>query len=248
MSQVIETNNLSIRYDNTGYIIEGASFTIKGNEHMGIIGPNGAGKTTLALALCGLIPFEGTINIMGQPLNKTTKEKLRKYFGVVFQNPDDQLFMPIVFEDIAFGLQQFGHSEDKIKEIVAKSLADVGLTGFESRNSHHLSIGQKKRICLAAALARSASILILDEPTNELDPGSKKEFLQLLQEVKGSKIIISHDMEMILSTCDKVLLLNHKKIISHGKSEKVLSNKKLMEDNRLEIPASLRYSRVAHSQ
>lgn len=218
--------------------LKGVSFSVKVNETFSIIGPNGAGKTTLLLALCGLIPFKGSIKIFNQVLNTRSIKELRKNIGFVSQDPDDQLFMPNVYDDVAFGPKNLGFPEEEISEIVKEALQAVGLAGFESRSPHHLSFGEKKRVSLATVLSMKPKILLLDEPTSNLDPRSRREFIELLQRVNCTKIIVGHDLEMIVKTSQRVLLLNEGKKIAEGETSDILRNKELLEANGLELPIS----------
>jgi len=233
---IVEANSISYTYPDGIEVFKNISFKVSEGESLGIIGPNGAGKTTLLLALSGLINNSGEIIINGEIKSDKSINKIRKNISFVFQNPDDQLFMPHVEEDISFGLNKLGYSVEEVKEIVKRSLNSAGLDGFELRSSHHLSLGQKKRVCLAAAFARSPKILLLDEPSNELDPGGRKELTGLIKNFKGTKLIVSHDLNMIAEICDNVMILNNRIIKSIGGSEKILSDKDLMENNSLEVP------------
>ena len=233
---IVEVKNISYTYPDGIEVFKNISFKVAEGESLGIIGPNGAGKTTLLLALSGLINNSGEIIINGEIKSEKNINDIRKKISFVFQNPDDQLFMPHVEEDISFGLNKLGYSEEEINDIVKKSLNSAGLDGFELRSSHHLSLGQKKRVCLAAAFARSPEILLLDEPSNELDPGGRKELAGLIQDFKGTKLIVSHDLNMIGEICDNVMILNNRIIKAIGGSKKILSDKNLMEGNSLEVP------------
>ncbi|MEN8152426.1 MAG: ABC transporter ATP-binding protein [Acidobacteriota bacterium] len=236
----IEVKNISYTYPDGIEVFRNISYSVSGGESFGIVGPNGAGKTTMLLALSGLIDIAGDIIIEENKINKKNIREIRKKISYVFQNPDDQLFMPTVFEDISFGLEKLGYSDEQIRTEVERSLEMVSLEGFEERSSHHLSLGQKKRVNLASAFARNSGILLLDEPTNELDPKGRRDFIELIQKFKGTKVIVSHDLNMIAELCNKVMILNNKKIESMGETKKILSNKKLMEENSLEVPCILK--------
>ncbi len=237
--QIISVSNLSYGYSSQTLVLKEITFTLAQNRSMGIIGPNGAGKTTLLYALSGLINVEGSVQIDGMALNKKSKELIRKKISFVFQNPDDQLFMPTVYEDIAFGLDQLGFTTEEIEQQVQDVLIQVNMAGYETKNAHHLSLGQKKRICLAAALARRSSLMLFDEPTNELDPHGRREFIRQLKNITASKIIASHDLNLILEICDEVLLLNKQQIIAHDRTDAILGNEPLMEANMMEVPSGI---------
>ncbi len=231
--EVVEVKNLFYKYPDGTVAINDVSFSVEQNETVGIIGPNGAGKTTLLLCICGILDFLGEIKVFGKPMVKENTVELRKKIGFVFQNPDDQLFMPTVFDDIAFGPRQFGMSEKEVKEIVSNSLKKVCLEGFENRSSHHLSLGEKKRVALATAVALNPEILILDEPTAELDPATKREFIELLKHLKCTKLIAGHDLEMIKEISNKVIIINKGKKIIEGTPEEIFNNTQLLLQNRL---------------
>lgn len=240
MKNHIEIQHVSFSYPDGTEVFKEIDLMIAEGETAGIIGPNGAGKTTLLLAIAGLIDFSGEIEVSGKSVNKKNIADIRSGISFVFQNPDDQLFMPTVEEDISFGLEKLGFNNDEIKNRVSSSLQRVDLAGFEKKSSHHLSLGQKKRICLAAAFARDSKLLLLDEPSNELDPKGRREFMELIDSMKCTKLIVSHDLNLIYEMCDKVAVLNDKKIIAYGDKLKILSNKKLMIENSLEVPLLLK--------
>jgi len=237
---MIDVMNISYTYPDGIEVFNNISFWVDEGESLGIVGPNGSGKTTLLLALSGLIKNSGEIFIGGDQMTEKNVNEIRKKISFVFQNPDDQLFMPHVKEDISFGLKKLGHTDEKIKSIIKNSLKSVGLEGFELRSSHHLSLGQKKRVCLASAFARSPEILFLDEPSNELDPGGKRELAVLIKKFGGVKLIVSHDLNMIADICDSAMILNNKSIVAKGKIKDILSNGKLMKENSLEVPFKFR--------
>ncbi|MEW6558335.1 MAG: ABC transporter ATP-binding protein [Elusimicrobiota bacterium] len=231
--QAIEVKNLFYKYPDGIVAIDDLSFSIEENETVGIIGPNGAGKTTLLLCICGIINFKGEVKIFGNKMSKDNACELRKKIGFVFQNPDDQLFMPTVFDDIAFGPLQFDESKEEVQKIVKESLEAVSLEGFEKRVSHHLSLGEKKRVTLATALALKPEILILDEPMGNLDPATKREFIELLKHFDCTKVIAGHDLEMIKEISDRIVLINKGKKIIEGTPKELFDNKQLLFENRL---------------
>ncbi len=232
---IIEVKNAGYTYPDGIEVFRNISFNVSKGESLGIIGPNGSGKTTLLLALSGLVNNSGDVFIDGELKSEKSINNIRKKMSFVFQNPDDQLFMPHVEEDISFGLDKLNFSDDEMAWVVKKSLVSTGLEGFELRSSHHLSLGQKKRVCLAAAFARKPEILLLDEPSNELDPGGRKELTGLIKDFKGTKLVVSHDINLINEICDRVMILNNNVIETIGRSEKILSDKNLMENNSLEV-------------
>jgi len=237
---MINLKNINYSYPDGMKALKQVNFNIKENETLTIIGPNGAGKTTLLLSICGVIQVDGIIEIFNEKLTKKNVRNLRKNIGFVFQDPDDQLFMPTVYEDVAFGPENLGFMKDDIKILVCDALDHVGLKGFENRESHHLSFGEKKKVSFATILAMDPKIIILDEPTSNLDPYSRREFIKLLKKTKATKIIATHDLEMVLELSDRTVLINKGKIISEGITHEILSNKDLMENNYLEIPLSIK--------
>ena len=204
---VIEVRGLSYRYPGGERALEGVSFAVRKGEAFAVVGPNGSGKTTLLLSLMGLLKFKGEIRIFGHQLNGKGLRELRRSIGFVFQDPDTQLFMPTVGEDVAFGPQQFGYSGDEAKRMVKEALRAVRMEGYEGRFTHRLSYGEKKKIALATALVLSPEILIFDEPTSNLDPASRREFLDLIGGLNCTRIFATHDMDMVRRIADRVLVL-----------------------------------------
>lgn len=241
----IEVFDLRYTYADGKEALKGISFAIAEGECVGLIGPNGSGKSTLLLHLNGVLPQafgrEAQVIVAGIPLAAKTLLKVRKMVGLLFQDPDDQLFCPTVFEDVAFGPQQFGFPENTIKDIVAASLGKVGLNGFGDRSPQHLSEGEKQRVCLAGVLACQPGVLALDEPTNNLDPRSKRKLKEVLKSIPATKIIASHDLEMILELCSRTIVLDGGLIVASGSTEELLANEPLMLAHGLEKPHSLQH-------
>ena len=241
----IEVFNLRYTYADGKEALKGISFAIAEGECVGLIGPNGSGKSTLLLHLNGVLPQvfgrEAQVVVAGIPLAAKTILKVRKMVGLLFQDPDDQLFCPTVFEDVAFGPQQFGFPENTIKAIVEASLGKVGLNGFGERSPQHLSEGEKQRVCLAGVLACQPDVLALDEPTNNLDSRGKRKLKEVLKSIPASKIIASHDLEMILELCSRTIVLDGGLIIASGPTEELLANEPLMIAHGLEKPHSLQH-------
>ncbi len=235
----LELKNVSYQYPDGHQALKEISFKVAPGERVGIIGPNGAGKTTLLLAICGLIEFKGEIKIFGELLTSSNSHYLRRKLGLLFQDPNDQLFMPRIYEDVAFGPKHLGWSEEEIQRKVKATLKKLGLEGFESRSGHHLSFGEKKRCALATVLVMEPEILLFDEPTSNLDPRARREFINILKQILGTQIIISHDLEMILRLTSRVITLDKGEKICEGETQEILSNPQLMESHGLEVPASL---------
>jgi len=206
---------------------------------VGIIGPNGAGKSTLLLHCNGLLSGQGIVKVFDELLTPKTAQQIRRRVGLVFQDPDDQLFMPRVFDDVAFGLLCQQKPMDLVEERVAQALAQVGLEGFESRLTHHLGIGEKKRAAIATVLALDCDILLLDEPTASLDPRMRRHFIELLKTLPQTKLIAAHDLEMVACLCSRVCLLDEGRVVICGRTDELLTQRELLERHGLEVPASL---------
>ncbi len=231
---IIQVDNLKFTYPDGQEALKGVSFTIYEGESIALLGPNGAGKSTLLLHLNGILKGEGEIKVAGISLKNGDLYEVRRKIGFVFQDPDDQLFMPTVYEDIAFGPLSFGVSPEEVEKRVKKALNEVGLPGFEKRAPHHLSLGEKKRVSLATVLSLEPEILVLDEPTSNLDPKSRRELIQLLKSFAHTKIIATHDILFAYEVTEKTLLLYQGKLVAYGPSKEILSNDKMLEQYGLE--------------
>jgi cobalt/nickel transport system ATP-binding protein len=250
MTPALEIRNLSYAYPDGKEALKGISFCVEEGACVGLIGPNGSGKSTLLLHLNGVLPERldptSRIVVSGIPLSPRTLTQIRRQVGLLFQDPDDQLFCPTVFEDVAFGPKQFGVPPDEIREVVEMTLKKVGLAGFGDRSPHHLSGGEKQRVCLAGILACKPGTLALDEPTNNLDPRGKRELKELLRTIPATKIIASHDLELVVDLCERTIILDDGLIIADGSTIELLSNEQLMIEHGLEKPHSLQH-RHPHS-
>lgn len=234
--KAVSINSLSYAYPDGAQALKGISLDIFRGECLGLIGPNGAGKTTLMLHLNGIFLSEnnnGIVTIMGRKVGKENVKAIRKDVGIVFQDPDDQLFMPTVFDDIAFGPINLGYDKAEVKQRVTQALAGVGMEGFEERVPHHLSIGQKRRISIATVLSMSPEVLVLDEPSASLDPRGKWELIKTVRELSMTKIIASHDMELIKVLCERTVILDDGQIVADDLTENILSNMPLLRAHGL---------------
>ena len=242
---VIEITNLQYRYHDGTEALRGISFRVLPGECLALLGPNGSGKSTLLLHLNGLLPEklsgDGAVKIFGEAVATENLEKIRRQVGLVFQDPDDQLFCPTVAADVAFGPQQLGLSEAEIAARVKKSLAQVGLAGFEERATHHLSHGEKRRACLAGVLACEPAVLVLDEPTSDLDPRGRREFKAMLRQLPATKLIATHDLELAVELCARTIILDHGQIIADGRTVQLLADEQLMLAHGLERPHILHH-------
>lgn len=245
MTPAIEIKDLRFQYADGVEALRGVSFSVAENECVALIGPNGAGKSTLLLHLNGILPerldHAPAVSIFGEPVTAASIENVRRTVGVLFQDPDDQLFCPTVREDVAFGPQQFGLPDDELAVAVQNALAQVGLAGFEERSPHHLSRGEKRRVCLAGVLACQPRVLVLDEPTSDLDPRGKRELKALLREIPGTKIIATHDLELVVELCARAILLDGGQVVAEGPPTELLNKEKLMLAHGLERPHILQH-------
>lgn len=238
----IQVHELTYAYPDGPVALDGISFEVAGGESVGLVGPNGAGKTSLFLCLGGVLPVRhGMVRLVGlDPADPVQRRRLPAKVGIVFQNSDDQLFNATVFDDVAFGPLNLELSAEEVRQRVAEAMHRVSLTGLEQRIPFHLSGGEKRRAALAGVLAMRPEILLLDEPSMHLDPRGRRELIQLINELPGTRIVASHDLELILQTCSRVLLLDHGKLQADGPARTLLAYGNLMEAHGLEVPPSLR--------
>ena len=241
----IEIENLRYRYHDGTEALRGVSFAIAPGECVGLLGPNGSGKSTLLLHLNGILPEKLTgnasVRAFGEPITQQNIDQVRRRVGLLFQDPDDQLFCPTVFEDVAFGPQQLGLAGASLAERVEQALTQVGLAGYGHRSTHHLSHGEKRRACLAGVLACEPSVLILDEPTSGLDPRGRREFKHLLESISATKLIATHDLEWAVELCSRVIVLDGGTVVADGPTADVLNDEARMLAHGLERPHSLRH-------
>ncbi|MCP5523886.1 MAG: ABC transporter ATP-binding protein [Verrucomicrobiales bacterium] len=240
--RVIRVENLNYSYPDGRQALRGISFAIPRGETVGLIGPNGAGKSTLLLHLNGLLGqphADGRITINGLEVQPSSLPEIRRRVGLLFQDPDDQLFSTTVAEDVAFGPRQLALAEAEVTRRIEDSLAEVELGGFGSRVPHHLSLGEKKRVALAGVLACRPEVLLFDEPTANFDPRGRREFIALCRRLPATKLIASHDLEMILALCGRVLVLDEGRLVADGGSIAILGDEPLMLRHGLEKPHSL---------
>jgi cobalt transport protein ATP-binding subunit len=245
MNAAIEITNLRYRYHDGTEALRGVSLRVAPGECVGLLGPNGSGKSTFLLHLNGILPeklaVDGAVRVQGETIAPENLERVRRQVGLLFQDPDDQLFCPTVAEDVAFGPQQLGLSDAEVKARVESSLAHVGLAHHAHRATHHLSHGEKRRACLAGVLACEPSILVLDEPTSDLDPRGRREFKALLRQIPATKLIATHDLELVVELCPRVIVLDHGQIVADGSTTELLGNEELMLAHGLERPHILQH-------
>ena len=237
MSKYLKINKLSYTYPDGHKALKEISFSIEKGESVAILGPNGAGKTTLILHLNGILgKLTGEIEVDGLEYSTENIAKIRKTVGVVFQDPDDQLFMPTVLEDVMFGPKNFGYSDEESEKNSIEALKMVGMDNFQDRAPHHLSFGQKRKVAIATVLASKPKLLVLDEPASNLDPASRRDLIKILMNLNISIILVTHDLPMALEICDRSLVLNEGMIKEDSLTKNILKNEELMKENRLELP------------
>jgi energy-coupling factor transporter ATP-binding protein EcfA2 len=246
----LRVQHLTYEYSDGFRALDDVSFALAAGERVGLVGPSGAGKSTLLLHLNGLLPNplpaghrengSAAVSVNGLPISPGNLAGIRRDVGFLFQDPDDQLFCPTVAEDVAFGPLNLGLPTEDVKLRIAESLAAVGLTGYEHRSTMRLSVGERKRVCLAGLLACRPSILALDEPSSNLDPRARRRLLSHLGEFPGSQIIATHDLDFVVEHCQRVLVLDNGRIHADGTPSGVLAKPHLMEQHGLEVPLLLK--------
>ncbi len=236
----IKIVSLHFSYDGQKEILAHINFTACGPQSIGLVGANGAGKSTLLKLLVGLqLCPSGTITINDLPLIKSHLSRIREQMGYVFQDAHHQLFMPTVFEDVAFGPHSYGYPPKEVYLRVMDALQKVHMASFKHKPIYELSGGQKKLVSIATILSMNPSILLLDEPSSGLDPRNRKQLITILKDMKLLKIIASHDLDFIYDTCERTLLLSNGTLVADGPTKEILSNETLLKDNGLELPLRL---------
>ena len=235
--EYLSVNNISFEYPDGFKALENINLSLSKGERLAVLGPNGAGKTTLILHLNGILgDLDGQITLNNNSFSEENISKIRKSVGLVFQDPDDQLFMPTVLEDVMFGPKNFGFSDELVKKNSMKALEQVKMLQFIDKPPHHLSFGQKRKVAIASVLASEPELLVLDEPSSNLDPASRRELIDILKNLDVSIILVTHDLPMALEICNRSVILNNGKITANDETYKILKNEKVMADNRLELP------------
>ena len=236
---MIEFDNVSFAYESGAPVIKGLSFRIEDGEAVGLIGANGAGKSTIMKLVLGLVQGEGRILVDDIEVNKDNLGKIRKKLGFVLQNSDNQMFMPTVYEDMMFGPLNYMVSREDTDKKVNEVLDRLGLQYLKNKYNHKISGGEKRMAAIATVLAMEPDAVLMDEPTSALDPYNRRVVINTIKELGQTKIITSHDLDMILDTCDRVILLSDGEVIADGKAEDILSDRELLEANHMELPLSL---------
>jgi energy-coupling factor transporter ATP-binding protein EcfA2 len=236
---VLELVDVRYRYPTGPEALRGLTLSVAPGERVGLVGPNGAGKSTLLLALAGFVPAEGLIRVAGHTLTRGTARDVRRHLGLVFQDADDQLFMPRVVDDIAFGPVTMGLALEEVQVRVHEALHAVDLEGYETRAPYHLSVGEKRRAALATVLAMRPQILALDEPSANLDPRGRRRLIQLLAGLSSTLLVVGHDLDLILEVCQRTVVIDAGRVAADGPSAGILGNRELLEAHGLELPLSV---------
>ncbi|HEX6336944.1 MAG TPA: ABC transporter ATP-binding protein [Jiangellaceae bacterium] len=240
MTQSLEVRGLAYAYPDGHQALYGIDLTVGRGERVALLGPNGAGKTTFILHLNGILHGgAGTVTVAGldvRPGERDSLREIRRRVGVVFQDPDDQLFMPTVRDDVAFGPANLGLRGAELDARVTEALEAVGMTGVADRPPHHLSFGQRRRVAVATVLAMRPEILVLDEPTSNLDPASRRELADILRSLDVTLLLVTHDLPYALELCERSVVLSGGSIVADGPTPEVLSDEDLLRRHRLELP------------
>jgi len=233
----LEVSGLAFAYPDGLQALFGVDLTVARGERVALLGPNGAGKTTLVLHLNGVLSAgAGSVHVGGLELNKANLKEIRRRVAIVFQDPDDQLFMPTVRDDVAFGPANLGIRGAELDARIHGALAAVGMTDQVHRPPHHLSYGQRRRVAVATVLAMQPEILVMDEPTSNLDPAAKRELADILKGLDLTMLMVTHDMPYALELCERAVVMNEGTIAGDGPMREILADEQLMRANRLELP------------
>ena len=229
--------DLTFAYPDGHQALFGVNMRVERGERVALLGPNGAGKTTLVLHLNGLLAGgSGRVSVAGLDVEPSNYPQIRRQVGIVFQDPDDQLFMPNVHDDVAFGLANAGVTGAELESRVAAALAAVGMSDFADRPPHHLSFGQRRRVALATVLVMEPEILVMDEPSSNLDPASRRELADIVRSLDITVLMVTHDLPYALELCPRSVILSGGVIVADGPTAGILLDEELMRDNRLELP------------
>ncbi len=236
LGPALQVRDLHFTYPDGQRALQGVTLLLERGEKVALVGPNGAGKSTLMLHLNGILQGEGHIEVDGLRLQKSNLALIRARLGMVFQNPDDQLFSPTVFEDVAFGPLHMGLPEGEVRHRVESALAMVGMESYAGRLPHHLSTGEKKRIAIATVLSMSPEVLVLDEPTAGLDPRARRALIELLRDLPLTMLVSTHDMRLVADLFERMLVMDHGLVVADGRSDRLLEDAATLERYGLEAP------------
>jgi cobalt/nickel transport system ATP-binding protein len=236
-TSALSVQGLAYSYPDGHEALLGIDIHVEAGERVALLGPNGAGKTTLVLHLNGVLRAQsGRVTIGGLEVAREHLAEIRRMVGLVFQDPDDQLFMPTVREDVAFGPANLGIRGDQLQERVEGALRAVGMEAHADRPPHHLSFGQRRRVAVATVLAMDPDILVLDEPSSNLDPAGRRELAEILKKLELTMLLVTHDLPYALELCPRAVVMNAGVVVAHGSTSEILSDSHLMAANRLELP------------
>lgn len=247
MNKALQISNLTFSYPDGRQALNDVNLEINKGERVALLGPNGAGKTTLVMHLNGiLMSDQGSVKVAGIKVEKDNLFEVRKRVGLVFQDPDDQLFMTTVRDDVAFGPANIGIQGEELNKVVDFALDQVKMKEFADRPPHHLSFGQRRRVAVATVLAMKPDILVLDEPSSNLDPASRRELAEILLNLDVTIFMVTHDLPYALEICPRAAILNKGEIVADGITRELLGNEELMESNRLELPFGMHLDHIPH--
>jgi cobalt/nickel transport system ATP-binding protein len=233
---VLSVNNLHFSYPDGHVALNGVSLKLCEGDKVALVGPNGAGKSTLMLHLNGILGGKGEVEIAGKKLTRENLPAIRAMVGLVFQNPDDQLFSPTVFEDVAFGPLHMGLPEEEVRTRVEAALEAVRMSGYRDRLSHHLSVGEKKRIAIATVLSMNPSLLVLDEPSAGLDPRARRTLINLLRDLPITMLVSTHDMKLVQELFPRTIVVDEGRVVADGLTMDILEDESLLMAHGLEKP------------
>ncbi len=234
---VLDVRGLAYAYADGHQALYGVDLQVHRGERVALLGPNGAGKTTLVLHLNGILtPGKGSVRVAGLEVATDNLLEIRRRVGVVFQDPDDQLFMPTVHDDVAFGPANLGLTGGELAARVERALDQVGMLGLADRPPHHLSFGQRRRVAVATVLAMDPEILVLDEPSSNLDPASRRELAEIVQSLEVTVLMVTHDLPYALQLCQRSVVLSEGVVVADGPTREVLADRATMQAHRLELP------------
>lgn len=236
MHHTLDIQDIHFSYPDGRKALRGVSLFINPGEKTALVGPNGSGKSTLLLHLNGILRGEGEVHVCGKELTDDNLRQIRALVGLVFQDPDDQLFSQSVYEDVAFGPLYMDLPKEEVAQKVRQALEDVGMAGSEARVPHHLSEGEKKRIAIATVLSMDPEVLVLDEPTAGLDPRGRRELIQLLHGLPQTMLVATHDMRMVAELFERTVIIDEGKIVGDGPTVQILAEPHLLEMHGLEAP------------
>lgn len=237
MSVAIQVVDLAHSYPDGTVALSGVDLTVVQGESVAVLGPNGAGKTTLILHLNGILaPSRGSVVIDGLPVVKSNLREIRRRVGLVFQDPDDQLFMPTIRQDVAFGPANLGLERDEIDDRVVEALTAVGMQHAIDRAPHHLSFGERRRAAVATVLAMRPTMLVLDEPSSNLDPRARRELAEIIDSLPITTVVVTHDLPYALQLCARAVVLCAGAVIADGSTRELLGDPDVMQAGRLELP------------